>query len=345
VSPRGAFFLELRIESANGRRRAVRLGRTSSALLLVAALAAVIGAAVGIFLLPSAFAGSRLRRETSVALERRTQLGDRLRSLAERYTELERRAREHGARVDRIRQLYGLPPIAATGAVPASRPAPEGSIFDGAILYGRRADAAIEASLARTDALLATLALWERERPKETRAVPAMLPIPAADAVPVSGFGPRRDPVTGEPEFHAGLDLAAPAGATIRAPADGIVRWAGEPPPSAGERWWRLGRVVVLADGELYRTILGHCDRILVRAGQHVERGMPIATVGVSGWTPTPRLHFEVRRRDDGGQWQAIDPLRMLLDTSWVPAATPDAEAIGAEPGPPPPELPSIFAR
>jgi len=315
----------------------------ATALLLVTSLAAAAGVIVGIAILPSAIAGSRLRREMAVALDRRAQLGDRLRSLAARYTELDRRTRAHAARVDRIRQLYGLPEIAAADSSPTPSWLPAGSIFDGAILYGRRLDSAIESTLARTDALIATLARWESDRPKETRSVPVLLPVPAGDAVPVSGFGPRRDPVTGEAEFHTGLDVAAPAGTTIRAPADGIVRWAGEPPTSVGETWWRLGRVVVLANGDSYRTIFGHCDRVLVRRGQRVARGTPIATVGSSGWTPTPRLHFEIRRRIDEREWEAIDPLRLLLDTGWIAAAPPEAPLDAAAGAPPP--LPNVFAR
>jgi murein DD-endopeptidase MepM/ murein hydrolase activator NlpD len=151
--------------------------------------------------------------------------------------------------------------------------------------------------------------------------------------------------VSGEPEFHAGLDLAARAGTPVRAPAEGVVRWAGEPPTGAGEAWWRLGRLVVLQHGDGYLTVFGHCDRTLVRAGQRVAAGAPIATVGASGWTPTPRLHYEVRRRTGDGEWRAIDPVTVALEPAFVAAAADAERAVPTPEGPHPPPLPRAFAR
>jgi len=345
VSRGGPLTVELRFELRGGLVHRRRLGPWATAALLGALAATAAGAVAGVASLPSLFAASRVRREMDVSLERRSQLGERLRALVDAYAALDRQARDHAARVDRIRQLYGLPALAPRVELePAARPAAT-AIFGGAILHGRRLDATVEATLARTDALLAVLARWERERPTEVRAVPARLPLAAADAVPVSGFGPRRDPVSGEAEFHAGLDLAARVGATVRAPADGIVRWAGEPPTGAGEAWWRLGRMVVVRHGDAYLTIYGHCDRTLVRVGQRVAAGAPLATVGASGWTPSPRLHYEVRRRTGGDEWTAIDPATLALDPAFAAAAA-DAERAAPSPdGPQPPALPRPFLR
>jgi murein DD-endopeptidase MepM/ murein hydrolase activator NlpD len=71
---------------------------------------------------------------------------------------------------------------------------------------------------------------------------------------------------------------------------------------------------VVIAHGSRYRTLFGHCDRLLVRVGQKVESGQPLATVGSSGRAASPRLHYEVRRRDADGDWLAVDPVTLLLD-------------------------------
>jgi murein DD-endopeptidase MepM/ murein hydrolase activator NlpD len=341
----GPLVLELRTELPGGIVLRRRLGRGATAVTLLGLAAIAAGALAGIASLPELLASRRVRREMNVSLERRTQLGERLRALVEGYAALDRQTREHAARVDRVRRLYGLPELAAR---PELAPPPQVSpaaIFGGAMLHGWRLDATIDAALARADAQLATLARWERERPDEVRAVPARLPVAASDAVPVSGFGPRQDPVSGGAEFHPGLDLAAPAGSAIRAPADATVRWVGEAPTGAGEAWWRLGRIVVLAHGSSYLTIFGHCDRTLVRQGQRVPAGAPVATVGRSGWTPTPRLHFEIRRRDADGEWVAVDPVSLALDPAFAAAAA-AADSLTPEPGgPAPPPLPRAFAR
>jgi murein DD-endopeptidase MepM/ murein hydrolase activator NlpD len=345
VSRRGALALELRTVLPAGFSRSRRLG-TAATLAALAALATIgLGAVVGILSLPELLAASRVRREMNVSLERRTQLGERLRALVEAYAALDRQTREHAARVDRIRRLYGLPEMSAP---PESAPPPRAAataIFGGAMLHGRRLDAGIDAALSRTDALLATLARWERERPAEVRAVPARLPVAGTDAVPVSGFGPRRNPVSGDAEFHAGLDLAAPAGATVRATADATVRWVGEAPTGAGEQWWRLGRIVVLAHGSTYLSVYGHCDQTLVRSGQRIGAGTPIATVGTSGWTPTPRLHYEIRRRGAEGEWSAVDPVSLALDPAFAPAAAAADSLLPVAGGPQPPPLPRAFGH
>lgn len=341
----GPLALELRTELAGGLVRRRRLGRAATAAALAALAAVVAGALAGIASLPELLASTRVRREMNVSLERRTQLGERLRALVDAYAALDRQTREHAARVDRVRRLYGLPELPARPEPPPPPQVSPTAIFGGAMLHGWRLDAGIDAALARADAQLATLARWERERPDEVRAVPARLPIAAADAVPVSGFGPRQDPVGGGAEFHPGLDLAAPAGSAILAPADATVRWVGEAPTGAGEAWWRLGRIVVLAHGVSYLTIFGHCDRTLVRQGQRVTAGTPVATVGSSGWTPTPRLHFEIRRRDGDGEWIAVDPVSLALDPAFAAAAA-AADSLAPVPGgPPPPPLPRAFAR
>lgn len=345
MSRGGPLTLELHVERHGGIVRRRRFGRWTTLALLAALPATAVAGLAGVAALPSLVATSRVRHEMNISLERRTQLGERLRALVDAYAALDRRAREHAARVDRIRELYGLPPLPGRVEGEPSQRVAATAIFGGAILHGRRLDAAIDATLSRTDALLAILARWERERPAEVRAVPARLPIAAADAVAVSGFGPRRDPLSGEPEFHAGLDLAARAGALVRAPADGVVRWAGESPSGAGELWWRLGRVVVLRHGDGYLTIYGHCERALVRVGQRVAAGTPIAAVGSSGWPPTPRLHFEVRRRGSDGAWLPVDPVALSLDPAFAAAAAAADRAAPQAGGPQPPPLPRAFAN
>lgn len=277
---------------------------------------------------------------------RRVQLGERLRGLAARYEQLEYQAERHQERVERVRRLYGLPELAAAGAgARAVRPAAP-SIFAAAILHVGRLESRVESILSAVDSLLVSLASWEREHAEEAATVPARLPIRAFEAVPVAFFGRRNDPLSDGLDFHAGVDLAAPAGATIFAPAGGVVRWAGEAPASSGPAWWRLGRTVVIAHGDRYRTLFGHCDRVLVRVGQKVASGQPVATVGGSGQAASPRLHYEVRRRDADGVWVAVDPLGLLLEIERFESEL-GARLPGPSPsdGPAAPPLPASFAR
>lgn len=338
--------LELRIVSDAGGERRFRLAGAGGLLALVLVGALLAGLVGTVALVPQSLATLRARRAMDVALERRAQLGNRLRSLVSELERIEGQVRAHAMQVDRIRGLYGLPEIAV--ADPAGRATgerPPDTIFASAVLRAEQVAGAAEQTLSRTDSLLAALQSWEIGHRREVESVPARLPVTTGAAVFVRGFGPSRDPVNGEPEWHAGIDLAAPLGTPIVAPSSGRVRWAGEAPSGAGEAWWRLGRIVVLAseDGR-YRVLIGHCDRLLVRTGQEVRRGAPIATVGSSGWAAAPRIHVEVRVETDDGEWVPVDPRSLLLRDPFGPAPRVGAPPEGEGPTSPQP-WPRVFRR
>ena len=124
------------------------------------------------------------------------------------------------------------------------------------------------------------------------------LALPVAGRV-TSGFGQRHDPFTGEPSLHTGLDVGAPEGTPIRVPAGGVVLSAG---PRGG-----YGNAVEVDHGNGLVTLYGHAAEVLVSKGEFVEPGQEIATVGSSGRSTGPHLHFEVRQ---GGR--VVDPSRVL---------------------------------
>ncbi len=101
-----------------------------------------------------------------------------------------------------------------------------------------------------------------------------------------SGFGPRLDPFTGRPEFHEGVDIAAPMGTPIYAMAAGIVSFAGV---DGG-----YGKMVQINDGDGLSTRYGHTSKILVKVGERVKKGQEIARVGSTGYSTGPHVHFEV---------------------------------------------------
>jgi len=102
-----------------------------------------------------------------------------------------------------------------------------------------------------------------------------------------SSFGSREDPINGEGAFHSGMDIDAPYGTPVRAPADGDVS---EAVMAAG-----YGREIILDHGHDLSTIYGHLSAIAVTPGQHVTRGQVIGYVGQSGRATGPHLHYEVR--------------------------------------------------
>jgi murein DD-endopeptidase MepM/ murein hydrolase activator NlpD len=116
-----------------------------------------------------------------------------------------------------------------------------------------------------------------------------------------SRFGYRVDPGTKRREaFHRGLDIAAPIGTPVRASSDGTVIMA-----ELNKNGY--GNLVVIEHERELVTYYGHLDKITVTKGQKVAAGEEIGTVGKTGRTTGPHLHFEVRR---GGT--AYDPEEYL---------------------------------
>lgn len=101
-----------------------------------------------------------------------------------------------------------------------------------------------------------------------------------------SVYGWRADPFNGRRALHAGIDFAGRAGSDVLAVASGIVTEAG---PRAG-----YGLLVELNHGNGYVTRYGHSQRVLVKPGQKIGKGQKIATVGSSGRSTGPHVHFEV---------------------------------------------------
>jgi len=164
--------------------------------------------------------------------------------------------------------------------------------------------------------------------------VPSQAPVEPSTSVPIEVFGWHPSDVTRRDEFCPGLTLAAPAGTLVTAPAAGVVVFAGLVSRRADAAWRRLGTIVVLSHDARTRTVYGHLSPALVRKGQRVSRGTPIGRVGMSGFTVTPRLHYEVHRLVEG-RWIPRDPRLFVLDVDWIGAA-------GFRNVPTPPDLPDL---
>ena len=101
-----------------------------------------------------------------------------------------------------------------------------------------------------------------------------------------SGYGYRVSPFTKKKQFHSGIDIAGAPGTPIIAPAKGKVVFAGNKGP--------LGKSVTIDHGYGVRTIYGHNKELFVKRGEEVERGQKIASLGNSGRSTGPHLHYVV---------------------------------------------------
>jgi murein DD-endopeptidase MepM/ murein hydrolase activator NlpD len=72
----------------------------------------------------------------------------------------------------------------------------------------------------------------------------------------------------------------------------------------------------VLRHGDRFVTLYGHLDEIRVRRGQRVKQGDVLGAVGNTGWSTSPHLHYEVRRKEDG-EFRPVDPRIYILDHQW----------------------------
>lgn len=115
-----------------------------------------------------------------------------------------------------------------------------------------------------------------------------------------SRFGYRADPYTNRPQMHAGIDMAAPPGTPVYAPADGVVSYVGY---EAG-----YGKLVSIDHGYGVVTRFGHNSRVFVEQGQKVHRWDVISAVGNSGRSTGPHVHYEVRIHGI-----AVDPINYIL--------------------------------
>ena len=119
-----------------------------------------------------------------------------------------------------------------------------------------------------------------------------------------SGYGNRRHPILGYTKAHRGVDFAAPTGTPIMAAGNGIVEFAG----------WNgsYGRYVRIRHHGTYKTAYAHLARInkKIRVGAHINQGEIIGTVGSSGRSTGPHLHYEILL--NGRQ---VNPLTVNLPT------------------------------
>lgn len=159
------------------------------------------------------------------------------------------------------------------------------------------------------DSVDALGALVAKER--AARLPPRNMVMPVAGRISSRFATSRLHPIMDIFRAHRGVDVAAPHGTRIIAPAAGRVRYVG----------WRAGYglTVELEHSGGVVTRLAHCGKALVKAGDRVELGTAVATVGSTGIATGPHVHFEVLTRG-----RSVDPIQFLASSR---RATPPDQA------------------
>ncbi len=114
-----------------------------------------------------------------------------------------------------------------------------------------------------------------------------------------SYFGVRKDPFSGKPAMHKGVDFAGSEDADIIATASGVVSWAGER--------YGYGQLIEINHGDSMKTRYGHNKTIKVSVGDVVTKGQVIAKMGSTGRSTGPHVHYEILRNN-----RQIDPKKYV---------------------------------
>jgi murein DD-endopeptidase MepM/ murein hydrolase activator NlpD len=114
-----------------------------------------------------------------------------------------------------------------------------------------------------------------------------------------SYYGVRKDPFTGRPSMHKGIDFAGKEGEDVIATGAGVVTWSGSR--------YGYGNLVEIDHGNGLRTRYGHNAELTVEVGDVVTKGQGIALVGNTGRSTGAHVHYEVLKNG-----QQIDPLPFI---------------------------------
>ena len=124
--------------------------------------------------------------------------------------------------------------------------------------------------------------------------IPVCKPTPD-DAIVSLGFGKTMDPFTGRQSEHRGVDLTAAAGTPVIATASGsVVR-------VENDAVW--GNRIIIAHADSISTVYAHLGTVSTSGGRNVKRGDVIGTIGYSGYTTGPHVHYEIWKNG-----VAVDP-------------------------------------
>jgi murein DD-endopeptidase MepM/ murein hydrolase activator NlpD len=171
------------------------------------------------------------------------------------------------------------------------------------VIYGvdrPSADLILQEIRMRTSSFRELVGAIEAEHDRIAR-IPAIWPVIGGGGRKTSTFGTRRDPIHGRLRHHNGLDIATKTGTRILSTARGVVV------ESTYDRWF--GNLVKVNHGNGMHTLYAHMKKRLVEKGQTVERSTPVGTLGNTGRSTGPHLHYEVHIGK-----KAVNPQKYLTE-------------------------------
>jgi len=143
-------------------------------------------------------------------------------------------------------------------------------------------------------------------REKKLASVPSIKPVKEGKLKRkikhLSGFGYRIHPVHKVKKFHKGIDFTAPTGTAIQATGNGVVE-------RVEKKKRGYGVNVIINHGFGYKTLYAHMNEVFVKKGEQVVRGHKIGTIGNTGTSTAPHLHYEVRING-----KAVNPIDYCMD-------------------------------
>jgi murein DD-endopeptidase MepM/ murein hydrolase activator NlpD len=142
-----------------------------------------------------------------------------------------------------------------------------------------------------------------RDKSRLIASIPAIQPVNNQDLRRLSSYyGYRTDPYYKVPKFHEGVDFSAPPGTEIYTTGDGVV--------IASERSkGGYGNQIIIDHGFGYKTMYAHLQSFKVRTGERVKRGQVIGTIGSTGKSTSPHLHYEVWKSN-----QSVNPINYFFN-------------------------------
>lgn len=145
-----------------------------------------------------------------------------------------------------------------------------------------------------------------RQREEKLLSIPSIKPV-EEDKLKrkmraMSGYGMRIHPVHKVKKFHKGIDFTAPKGTAIQATGNGKVI-------KVEKRKKGYGNNVTIDHGFGYTTLYAHMSEIIVKEGDKVTKGQKIGTIGSTGTSTAPHLHYEVRINN-----KPVNPIDYCMD-------------------------------
>ena len=298
------------VPHGSGASRAVEVSQTVIRVLmgiggLVVSLIIVLGVA-------AVMRGVNITRNRALERENRV-LADEVGRMRERLSGLKDTLGVIGQREQDLRLLAGLNPIDPT-VRQAGIGGPSGSwserdSLDAIGPNGRQALAArmdVDAMIRRADILVKSVnEAYDSLHSHQARFASTPSIMPTKGWLSSAFAAERVHPLLHLARPHEGIDVAAPMGAEIEAPAAGLV---------TDVKWEDgYGNLLTIDHGYGLVTRYAHCSKILVVRGQRVKRGQKIALVGSTGLSTGPHVHYEV--------WvngHAVDPKKFVMPDAIV---------------------------